>query len=292
MMHLKIADHIISVEGDKEQRLLRAYHAFDPFIIEGVDAEWRVRFGCTLPPLSNEAETLYDVEIEDQGIYCRFLSCDSRYSMDIYDRSNGQSLVTLSYMPGSNLVEASECEDYSSLRFALWFAVCMLAVPSLVVFVHSSAVVYRGKAVLFLGESGTGKSTHSRLWLKNIGGVHLLNDDSPALAFDAHTSSPVAFGSPWSGKTPCFRQEHYDIAAIVRLSQAPFNEISRLSVTQSIAALQPSLPPALFYGSFFDNYLFQILSVVIAKVPLYHLKCLPDDDAAILCFNTIFPSQR
>ena len=107
MMHLKIADHIISVEGDKEQRLLRAYHAFDPFIIEGVDAEWRVRFGCTLPPLSTEAETLYDVEIEDQGIYCRFLSCDSRYSMDIYDRSNGRSLVTLSYIPGSNLVEAS-----------------------------------------------------------------------------------------------------------------------------------------------------------------------------------------
>ena len=90
----------------------------DELDIEGVDAEWRVRFGCTLPPLSTEAETLYDVEIEDQGIYCRFLSCDSRYSMDIYDRSNGQSLVTLSYIPGSNLVEASECEDYSSA--SLW----------------------------------------------------------------------------------------------------------------------------------------------------------------------------
>ncbi|MBP5327492.1 MAG: hypothetical protein J6Y98_06245 [Bacteroidales bacterium] len=290
-MHLKIADHIISVEGDNELRLLTSCRAFDPFVVSDVEEEWSVRFGCTHATFPSQAEILYDVEIEDTGNYCRFLYYDGRYGMEIYNRSNGHRQVSLSYLPGGRLVEASSCEDFSSLRFALWFAVCMLAVPSMVTFVHSSVVVYHGNAVLFLGESGTGKSTHSRLWLKNIDDVHLLNDDCPAIAFDAHTSRPVVYGSPWSGKTQCYRQERYDIAAIVRLSQSQTNAIRRLSVSQSIVALQPSLPPALFLSSYFDNYLYQILSDIISKVPLYHLQCLPDDDAAILCFNTIFPRQ-
>lgn len=69
---------------------------------------------------------------------------------------------------------------------------------------HGSCIVYKGKAVLFLGESGTGKSTHTRLWRENIAGSKLLNDDSPIV--------------------------RYPLAGCVRLSQAPFNKIRRLSV--------------------------------------------------------------
>ena len=47
--------------------------------------------------------------------------------------------------------------------------------------IHSSCIVYRDKAVLFLGESGTGKSTHTRLWRENIPEAVLLNDDSPMI---------------------------------------------------------------------------------------------------------------
>ena len=50
--------------------------------------------------------------------------------------------------------------------------------------IHSSAVVLGGRAFLFLGSSGTGKSTHSALWLKNFPGARLLNDDNPALRLE------------------------------------------------------------------------------------------------------------
>ena len=49
---------------------------------------------------------------------------------------------------------------------------------------HSSVTVKDGKAYMFLGKSGTGKSTHSQLWMNNIEGCELLNDDNPVLRIE------------------------------------------------------------------------------------------------------------
>lgn len=69
---------------------------------------------------------------------------------------------------------------------------------------HSAAVVRDGKAVLFMGKSGTGKSTHAQLWLREFAGTSLLNDDNPVVRVSADGTVTV-YGSPWSGKTPCYR---------------------------------------------------------------------------------------
>ena len=49
---------------------------------------------------------------------------------------------------------------------------------------HSSCVEKDGFAYLFSARSGTGKSTHSHLWLKNLEGTRIINDDKPALIYD------------------------------------------------------------------------------------------------------------
>ena len=92
---------------------------------------------------------------------------------------------------------------------------------------HSSTVSFGDKAYMFLGVSGTGKSTHSSLWLKYIEGTELLNDDNPVVRVfdDGHAT---VYGSPWSGKTPCYRNLSYPLGGIVLLSQAPYNKIQRL----------------------------------------------------------------
>ncbi len=64
---------------------------------------------------------------------------------------------------------------------------------------HSSTIVKDGKAYLFLGKSGTGKSTHSGLWLKHIEGTRLLNDDNPVV-YVTPEGTPMVSGSPWSGR--------------------------------------------------------------------------------------------
>ena len=138
-------------------------------------------------------------------------------------------------------------------RFGLWTMFNIAALERRAVAVHSSVISLDGRAVLFLGESGTGKSTHTRLWREHIPGARLLNDDSPiiriapkgaaeAASAPATDTIPalqgvLACGSPWSGKTPCYRNVSNPIAGIVRLSQAPQNRIRRLRPIEAIGAL-------------------------------------------------------
>lgn len=172
------------------------------------------------------------------------------------------------------------------VRFALWIAYGVATLPFRTVAIHTSVIQYNGRTVLFLGESGTGKSTHTRLWRENIDGAVLLNDDSPILRIV--DGKPWMFGSPWSGKTPCYKNESYPLAACVRLSQAPYNKIHRLSIPQGYAAIHPSCPPDFAYDDTLYDYISDTLSEVLGQVPMYHLECLPDADAARLSCKTVF----
>ena len=149
---------------------------------------------------------------------------------------------------------------------------------------HASAVVYEGKAYLFLGKSGTGKSTHSRLWLHHIPGCYLLNDDNPLVQVEDGVLT--AFGSPWSGKTPCYRQESHPLGGFVRLEQAPVNEIRQLTGVEALAALLPSCS-LLRPDDVVLKGVMATLSQLIRQVPVYHLRCLPDEAAARLSHQVL-----
>lgn len=150
---------------------------------------------------------------------------------------------------------------------------------------HSSVVVNGGKGYLFLGKSGTGKSTHSGLWLKHIPGTWLLNDDNPVLRLMPGGDVRV-FGSPWSGKTPCYKALSVPAGAVVRLSQAPYNKIERLTGVKAYASLMAS---ASSFRPFSElaNHWHNTLEAMTGVVPCYHLECLPDEAAAQLCYNTV-----
>lgn len=151
--------------------------------------------------------------------------------------------------------------------------------------IHASVAVHDGKGYVFLGKSGTGKSTHTRLWLNNIAGSRLLNDDNPVVRI-LDNGETMVYGSPWSGKTPCYRNECAHLGAVVRLSQAPYNSIRRLSGVQAYVALMPSASSMKWERAMADG-LHNTLSGILQTVGIYHLECLPDADAAYLCYNTV-----
>lgn len=188
---------------------------------------------------------------------------------------------------GSAVATCTTIDDASTMLFAAWLFYSMCGSRMGRVAVHSSTVVCKGKAVMCLGESGTGKSTHTRLWINNIEGATLLNDDSPIVAALPDGTVEV-YGSPWGGKTPCFRQEHYPLAALLRLSQQPSNSIRRLTTVEAFTALQPSCPPAMMHDERLQDRVIPVISDIISRVPVYHLGCLPDADAARLSYSTIY----
>lgn len=163
---------------------------------------------------------------------------------------------------------------------ALMVLYALATADSLTALFHSAVVSYQGRGYMFLGPSGTGKSTHARLWLKYIEGTELVNDDNPVVR------DGVVYGSPWSGKTPCYRNVSYPLGGIVMLSQAPYNKIQRLGGLQAYAALVPSISGKRWDSRIADG-LHQTENALAMQVPVYHLECLPDEAAAKLCNGEI-----
>ena len=153
---------------------------------------------------------------------------------------------------------------------------------------HASVIRANGYGYLFLGVSGTGKSTHTGNWLKYIPGTDLMNDDNPVVRFI--DGQAIVFGSPWSGKTPCYRNVEAPIGAFVQLKQAPYNKIRRQGVIEAFASLLPSCSVMKWdkrvYGGLCDG-----VTRLIENVPTYFLENLPDEDAVRLSYDTISVKQ-
>lgn len=245
--------------------------------------------GTEVTPLPDYRE-LHSFEFTDADADCRFGADADGYLLEMTPR-DGSAPARFRMAYGATTAQSDITPEHNPalFRFGAWTLFNIAALPHGTVAFHSSVIRYRGKGVLFLGESGTGKSTHTRLWREHIPGAELLNDDSPIIR--ATERKAIVFGSPWSGKTPCYRNESCPITAVVRLSQAPHNHIRRLRPIEAIGALLPSAPPAFARDERLSDDTCGLLSRLIAQVPVYHLECLPDAAAAQLSCDTVFNRQ-
>ena len=149
---------------------------------------------------------------------------------------------------------------------------------------HASVVVKENKAYLFLGKSGTGKSTHSRQWLSLFSDARLLNDDNPIVRYDADSALWRAYGSPWSGKTPCYNNADAPVGAFVLIKQAPHNVCMPLALPEAYAAVYSSASGLRCNRQMADG-LHNAVAKLVTTVPCYILECLPDTDAAQVCYD-------
>lgn len=276
-----IAGHRIRVEGNGLVAAIGALTGFTPFKVEA-DGEPLCHFVESNADTPFLKKMLYTNEID--GIVSHFGQYRNGFLFVMLPPEGGTLELWLS--EDKRVVNFKGNYNLRLLRFACWIAYGVATAPFKTVAIHTSTIVCQSKAILFLGESGTGKSTHTCLWRENIQGAVLLNDDSPILRII--DGEPWIYGSPWSGKTPCYKNESYPLAACVRLSQAPYNQIKRLSVAQGYGALHPSCPPDFAYSDELYDYISDTLSSLLSAVPVYHLACLPDADAAHLSHDTIF----
>lgn len=153
------------------------------------------------------------------------------------------------------------------------------------IILHSSALSYDDNGVLFSAKSGTGKSTHTRLWRETFADkVVMLNDDMPAIRFI--DSVPYLCGTPWSGKTEINNSKIVPLKAIVFIERGTENEIFEIGSTEAIFKMlnEATLP---VYKELASNTM-DIIEKLISGTPCYCLKCNMDPDAAITARNYIF----
>ena len=89
------------------------------------------------------------------------------------------------------------------------------------------------------------------------------------------------WGTPWSGKTPCYRNVRCDLGGILRLQQSPENNIRRLRPVEAFASLLSSCSTMLWDKSSY-NAICSKVERVVGLVPAYYLQCLPNREAAEL----------
>lgn len=274
-----VADHCFSIIGERALAALESLPGFAPFSVQDGSPEFSFMEGDDVPSLETSQYTF-----AHEGVEVTFgLHSEGHILQMKPTEGEGLNLWTTA---GSKITRMSG--DFSSrlYNYALWVGYGLMTLAHNTVAIHSSCIVWGNEAVLFLGESGTGKSTHTGLWRRHIEGASLLNDDSPIIR--AMDGKIWAYGSPWSGKTACHRQERHQLAGCVRLSQAPANRIQRLPILQSYAALHPSCPPTFAYDAGLYDCISDTIGSVLTSVPVYHLACRPDEEAARLAHSTIF----
>lgn len=170
------------------------------------------------------------------------------------------------------------------LNNALMMAYAFASACSATMLMHASVIRQGGKGYLMTAPSGTGKSTHTRLWYDNIPGCDLMNDDNPVVRIV--DGQAVVYGSPWSGKTRCYRNIQAPVGGIVRIQQRPENTIRRLNPVEAFCNLLPAMSNMKWdkrvYNGICDG-----ISQLIQLVGMHELGCLPNAEAAILCHDTI-----
>ena len=153
-------------------------------------------------------------------------------------------------------------------------------IPHGVLLFHGSVVAVDGKAYLFTAKSGTGKTTHSRLWLKNIPGAHILNGDKPFMLFN--DDGIFVCGSPWMGKEHYGRNEILPLAGIAILERDTFNHIESITYKEALPVLtfQSHKPPQ-------DDRMVEYIKLIgrLSSVPLYRLGCNMEDEAALVSYR-------
>lgn len=149
---------------------------------------------------------------------------------------------------------------------------------------HSSFILYKGKALIFTGPSGIGKTTQAELW-RDFQDALIVNGDATLLR--KMEGQWWAFGTPIHGSSPYCENEKAPIAAIITLEQGEENVLTRMD---DFSALSYCLPE--FYRPKMDEEteetFWDSVDSLFQSVPVYHLVCRPDREATEIVKKEIF----
>ena len=284
--YYQVADHVFGIEATQEQFALLTNYA--PFMLDQTDAShvFIIRVKDEPMPAADGWEHLYTDTSDDDMPRIEMYKKESEWLFRISVSKEGEIVSTMRCSANWKEVDLYMQAEYT--RFAidnaamLVYAFATAGMKTLLF--HSSVTVRNGVGYMFLGHSGTGKSTHSKQWLAAFDDAWLLNDDNPAVRVLPDGSVRV-YGTPWSGKTPCYKNESALVGALVQLAQAPHNEIVQLKMTQAYPYILASVSGLKVMPAMMDM-LYETIAQLLALKPVYKLECLPNTDAARVCAQT------
>lgn len=289
--YFKVAEHTFKVSMPDSCPLWQMMGSYEPFICErpNTSPAFSLEYAEALPEMEKTPVYTEIPEEEGQSRIELYRTPAKGWWFEMAPTSKSESMGCMmcdeAFTHGTFMTKVRNSKAAFVLNNSLMLLFAFRTAVEGTLEMHSSVVMKDGKGYMFLGKSGTGKSTHSRQWLEHIPDTELLNDDNPIIRV-SDSGEVRVYGSPWSGKTPCYKAKDVPVGAIVRIRQCPENKITRYSILESYASVYSSCSGFKADSTMSDG-LHATLEKVVTTVPCFVLDCRPDHEAADVCYSAV-----
>jgi hypothetical protein len=264
---------------------MRSYY---PFLVDGEEAE--------------RHELLYEITIDDD---LKPIATDDKERIRTFETGNGDIVIDEMKSGGHQFIfkdlAGTECcllqvSEYGNeikcaltgnfdmrsygVHNAMMMGYTIAGSFKDTLLIHASLVRNNGYGYAFHAASGTGKSTQVSNWLRHIPNCDLMNDDNPIIRIIDGT--PYIYGSPWSGKTPCYRNIKAKLGALTRIDRDDHNWVEPLSPIEAFTSVLPSCS-SLKWDVPTYHRVGDTVSKIVQKTKVSILHCLPNREAAEVC---------
>lgn len=149
---------------------------------------------------------------------------------------------------------------------------------------HGAVIEYAGKGFMFTAPSGTGKTTHIRLWKKFLGDeARIVNGDKPILHID--NEKVTAYSTPYAGKEGYQNHSSVDLSAICLIKRGEQNRIERVNAGEYLTELIPQIYMPKTPSQTVKTL--ELLDNLLKSVDVYVLYCDISEEAFKTSFNAL-----
>ena len=288
MLFYKIADITLSVQTTNQYVIDR----LSPFLINNTDsADMNVEIQmCQEMPIpeggtaSDEGQMKWIRKVSADGGYFAYLTTPLSKPIAAVDGDKYWTRCKV-YYQGDIISSDPDINppDILALQF-LGIAFRNHIIYKNGIVLHASCIEYKGRGLAFSAPSGTGKSTHVRLWEQNKEETRVINDDAPVIRIT--DGKPKLYGNPWSGSSDKFLNVSVPLTAIVLLEQDGTNSIRPMNSLEAVTGIMPRmlLP---YHDSNMMELAVATFDKIVSSVPVYKLKCRPDAEAVELVYQCL-----
>ena len=208
--------------------------------------------------------------------------CRNYLAADQFSPANVTAFVTKEDFDEERLSSPNFSDGYLE-NICLYRSICRQLPQLDRMLLHCSVVELDGKGYAFLGRSGTGKSTHTKLWLKAFPSARVVNGDKPILQ---HKDGQfIAHGTPWQGKEGWGCNASVPLHGLCFLEQAKENSIKKLSPAEVSSRLFVQILLPQEEGAVVKTL--ELTDKLISSIPAYLLRCDISNEAVKTSYEAL-----